>query len=159
MIDNDVEIFDDELSALNDFGGATLTVRAATPSTGHQFEPGGPLTFNGSDFLLNGDPKGTFITGTESIVFTFADGVTNDEVNQIMQSLRYNNSSDTPPSSVSLDWVFSDGNDNGSQGDGGALANVLGGTTVNIIAVNNEPTVDLDSVSYTHLTLPTNREV
>ena len=63
-----------------------------------------------------------------------------------MQSLRYNNSSDAPPSSVSLDWVFSDGNDNGSQGDGGAL-DALGTTTVNIIAVNDEPTVDLDSAT------------
>ena len=92
--------------------------------------------------MLNGAPKGTFITGADSIELTFGDGVTNDEVNQIVQSLRYNNSSDTPPSSVSLDWVFSDGND-GSQGDGGAL-DALGSAQIAVLNVNDAPVVDLD---------------
>ena len=153
VIDDNVEIFDDELSALNgglgNFGGATLRVQATTASTGHVFEPGGPLSFNGADFLLNGDTKGTFITGTGLIEFTFADGVTNDEVNEIMQSLRYNNTGDAPPASVDFTWTFNDRND-GSQGPGGEESAVEF-STVNINPINDEPTITgLDSnVAYT----------
>ena len=158
VIDDNVEIFDDELSALNgglgDFGGATLRVRALSTSNGHVFESGGALTFDMGDFLLNGDRKGTFVTGTTTITLTFDAGVTNDEVNEIMQSLRYNNISGAAPASVNFTWTFNDRND-GSQGSGGdrAAVNV---STVNIIPVNDAPTITgLDSnVAYTENAAP-----
>ena len=148
VIDDNVEIFDAELSALNgglgDFGGATLRVRAVTPSSGHQFEAGGPLSFNGAEFLLDGDTKGTLFASGGDILFTFADGVTNDEVNRIMQSLRYNNTSDAPPASVNFSWNFNDRND-GSQGPGGPETDVEF-SRVNIIPDNDAPTITgLDS--------------
>ncbi|MFK7915470.1 MAG: Ig-like domain-containing protein [Pseudomonadales bacterium] len=55
-----------------------------------------------------------------------------------MQSIAYSNSSDTPPANVQIDWSFSDGN-TGEQGSGGALV-ATGSTTVDITAVNDEPT-------------------
>jgi Ca2+-binding RTX toxin-like protein len=55
-----------------------------------------------------------------------------------MQNIAYSNTSDAPPSNVTINWTFNDGN-YGAQGDGGALA-AIGSTTVNIIAVNDAPT-------------------
>ena len=83
------------------------------------------------------------------IELTFDAGVTNAEVNQILQSLQYRNSSDVPPASVDLVWTFNDNND-GSQGDGGALEGT-GTSTFNFTAVNDRPTItDLDTnVAYT----------
>ena len=92
-----------------------------------------------SDFSLSGVKKGTFTSSIAGrIELTFDAGVTNDEVNQVMRSLQYSNSSDTPPASVTLAWTFDD-NNNGTQGIGGALQ-ANGNTTVNITAVNDTPT-------------------
>jgi len=69
---------------------------------------------------------------------TFNANATQDLVNQALSLLAYSNTSDTPPTSVKIDWTFSDGN-TGAQGTGGALT-TLGSTTVNIIATNDLPT-------------------
>ena len=145
ILDLDVQVFDAELSALNsgtgDFGGATLTIeRSGGANSDDVFTAAGPLSFGTTDFSLSGVKKGTFTSSIAGrIELTFDAGVTNDEVNQVMQSLQYSNSSDTPPASVSLAWTFDD-NNNGSQGIGGALQ-ANGITTVNITPVNDAPTL------------------
>jgi len=142
-LDMDVQIFDAELSALNngigDFGGATLTIeRSGGANSDDVFSAAGPLSFSATDFSLSGVKKGTFTSVVAGqIVLTFDPGVTNDEVNQVMQSLQYSNSSDAPPASVGLEWTFSD-NNSGSQGAGPAFQTV-GVTTVNITPVNDAP--------------------
>jgi hypothetical protein len=56
-------------------------------------------------------------------------------VNLVLSQVTYRNTSNTPPASVNIDWVFSDGN-KGAQGTGGAQT-VTGSTTVNFTAVND----------------------
>ncbi|MFM7738691.1 MAG: hypothetical protein ACKO9H_04750, partial [Planctomycetota bacterium] len=70
---------------------------------------------------------------------TFNSSATNALVNSAMQQIAYANSSDAPPSSVQIDWTFSDGN-SGAQGTGGALT-ATGNVIVNITAVNDAPTI------------------
>ena len=143
ILDLDVQILDAELSALNsgsgDFGGTTLTIeRSGGANSDDVFTAAGPLSFGTTDFSLSGVKKGTFTSSIAGrIELTFDAGVTNDEVNQVMRSLQYSNSSDTPPASVTLAWTFDD--NNGTQGTGGALQ-ANGNTKVNITAVNDTPT-------------------
>ena len=155
VLDSDVAIFDPELSVLNggsdDFGGTTLTIeRSGGANSDDVFSAGGMLSFGATDFSLAGTTVGTFTNSAGRIELTFDAGVTNDEVNQVMRSLQYSNSSDAPPASVSLAWTFDD-NNNGSQGSGGALqANGL--TTVNITSANDAPTlsnIEGGAVSFT----------
>jgi len=143
VLDTNVAVFDPELSAINgggdDFGGTTLTIqRSGGANSDDVFSAGGTLSFGATDFFLNSARVGTFTNSAGTIELTFASGVTNIEVNRVMRSLRYSNSSDTPPASVDLTWTFDDSND-GSQGSGGALQ-ANGITTVDIIAVNDAPT-------------------
>jgi VCBS repeat-containing protein len=69
-------------------------------------------------------------------------------LNGALQSIAYANTSDAPPSSVKIDWLFSDGN-TGSQGVGGPLSATLT-SSVNIAATNDAPIVlSPTSVLYT----------
>ena len=143
VLDADVQIIDPELSALNggggNFGGATLTLeRSGGANSDDVFSPAVPLSFAATDFFLSGVKKGTCIgSPTGRLELTFNAGVTNAEVNQIMQSLQYNNSSDSPPASVDIVWTFND-NNSGSQGEGGALQ-ATGSKTISIELVNDAP--------------------
>ncbi|WP_075086540.1 tandem-95 repeat protein [Mariniblastus fucicola] len=144
VLDSDVSIFDTELSGIDDFGGATLTLQrvgGVDPDDG--FNRTGDLFFTGSTFEVSGAQRGTYTYTPGRLVLTFDAGVTNAEVNEVMGLIGYRNFSDAPPSSVDIEWSFSDGNDGATQGDGSALT-VVGTTTVNLIAVNDAPTIDLD---------------
>lgn len=58
-------------------------------------------------------------------------------MDKALQQIGYANTSDAPPASVQIDWLFNDGN-TGTQGTGGAL-NVTGTSTVNITSANDAP--------------------
>ena len=58
-----------------------------------------------------------------------------------MRQIVYRNVSDTPPSSVSLDWLFDDGNTASAQGAGGPLT-AAASMTVSIIASNDDPAIN-----------------
>ena len=160
FIDTNVQIFDPELSGLNNnignFEGATLTIeRSGGANSEDEFSAGGDLTFNtNGEFALLNVPLGTFTNSAGQIELTFGPNVTNAQVNEVMQSLRYRNSSDAPPSSLDLVWTFNDNND-GSQGDGEALE-VMETRTVMIFPINDAPTITgLDSnVAYTENAAP-----
>jgi predicted outer membrane repeat protein len=139
-MDGNVTIFDEELSAIDDFGGATLTLaRVGSANAEDNFNrvAGTNLTFSGANFLLSGVQKGAYVLSGGTITLTFDSGVTNAEVNEVMQSIGYRNLSDNPPTSVDIQWTFNDGN-TGAQGSGGQLT-AVGTTTVNITAVNDAP--------------------
>ena len=143
QIDADVEIFDVELSVIDDFGGSSLTlerVGGANTEDFFQRDDGSNLEFTGANFSLSGVNKGTYTQNSGTIVFNFDAGVTNAEVNEVMQSLAYINSSDNPPASVDVLWIFNDGN-SGDQGSGGA-GEATGTTTVDITPVNDAPVID-----------------
>ena len=74
-----------------------------------------------------------------TLTLTFNSAATQALVNSALQQIAYRNSSDAPPASVAIDWLFSDGNA-GSQGSGGALT-ASGSTTVAITAVNDAPVI------------------
>ena len=140
-LDTDATISDNELSMADDFGGATLTferVGGGNPEDVFTPASGSSLDFSGTDVLLSGVSKGTFAVNNGTLTLTFAAGVTNADVNEILQSVGYRTSSSNPPASIDVQWTFNDGN-TGAQGQGGALF-ARGTTTINFITVDTPPT-------------------
>ena len=54
-----------------------------------------------------------------------------------MQQIAYSNTSDSPPSSVQIDWTFDDGGDS-VMTQGGTALQTIGSTTVNLIDVDEQ---------------------
>ena len=142
VLDTDVTIFDAELSAADNFDGATLTlVRNTGANSEDIFSATGTLSAltQGSSLVVGGTTIGTVTTNSAgTLVLTFNSNATNTLVNSAMQQIAYSNSSDAPPANVQIDWRFDDGN-SGTQGSGGALQ-AVGNITVDITAVNDAPT-------------------
>ncbi|MEI2769104.1 MAG: cadherin domain-containing protein [Nitrosomonas sp.] len=139
VLDADVQIFDAELSALNNFDGATLTLtRNGGTNPEDAFSTTGTLSLSGGNVIVNGTTIGIYTNSGGTLQFTFNANATNTLVNSAMQQIAYSNSNDSPPASVQINWIFNDGN-NGSQGTGGALQ-ATGSVTVNITAANDAPT-------------------
>ena len=135
VLDADVEIFDQELSSIDDFNGASiLLVRNGGANSDDEFSATGSLgaLSQAGNLTYGGTTIGTVTTNSGgTLLLTFNSNATETLVNSTLQSIAYSNSSDTPPASVQIDWTFDDGN-TGDQGSGGALA-ATGSTTVNII--------------------------
>ena len=151
VLDADVQIFDAELSGLNNFSGATLTlVRNGGANAEDQLVfDGTVVTVSGLAVSVSGVQVGTYTFTGGEMTIAFNGNATQALVNTLMQHILYYNVSDTPPASAQINWTFSDGN-TGSQGTGGALQ-ATGSTTVTIIATNDAPTITSlsgDSVSY-----------
>ncbi|HMS83318.1 MAG TPA: DUF4347 domain-containing protein, partial [Nitrospira sp.] len=138
VLDANVEIFDAELSAANNFNLATLTLARNGGANGEDvFGATGTLSLSGGNIVVSGVTIGTYINTGGTLTLTFNSNATNTLVNSAMQQIAYSNSSDAPPSSVQIGWTFNDGN-SGSQGTGGALT-ATGSMTVSITAVNDAP--------------------
>jgi hypothetical protein len=93
-----------------------------------------------SQVKLSGVVIGTFTNTNGELSISFNSNGTQARVNEALSSIGYANSSDAPPASVVLQWVFSDGN-TGAQGAGGAQ-NATGTTTVNITSVDDPQVLD-----------------
>jgi uncharacterized delta-60 repeat protein len=144
QLDADVQIFDAELSAIDDFGGATLALsRNGGGNTDDVFSGSGNVAFVGTTLELSNVTIGSVVQFNGFLIIAFDGGVTNAQVNEVMQSIAYSNTSDSPPSSVQIEWAFEDGNF-GSQGTGGSIQ-AVGRTTVNITTTNDAPVLDLDA--------------
>jgi len=141
VLDSDVSISDPELSAANNFNGATLTLaRSGGANPQDLFSATGTLgaLSQGANLIVGGSVIGTVTTNSGGLLkLTFNAGATNVLVNSAMRQIAYANASDAPPNSLEIDWSFSDGN-SGSQGTGGALA-ATGKTTINIDSVPDPP--------------------
>jgi uncharacterized delta-60 repeat protein len=146
VLDQDVQIFDADLSRTN-FAGAKLTLTHDGGSNPEDlFSATGSLgaLTQGGNLVVDGKTIGTVTTNSSgTLVLTFNTSATNALVNSAMQQITYSNSSDTPPSNVTIVWTFSDGN-NGSQGSGAPLT-AVGSVTVNITPVNDPPVARPDS--------------
>ena len=141
LFDVDATIVDEELSAFDDFGGSTLTLsRNGGANVEDVFLANGNLVFNAGILELSTVPIGTVTNASGQLTLTFTAGVSNAQVNEVLQSIAYSNASDDPPANVQIDWTFDDGN-SGAQGSGGAQS-VTGTTTVDIIAVNDAPVLN-----------------
>ena len=139
VLDDDVTVFDEELSSADSFNGATLTLsRNALANTEDVFSGTGNLSAltESGNLVLSGVTIGTVTTNSGgTLVLTFNANSNQARVNETLQSIAYANNSDTPPATVQIDWDFSDGN-TGTQGAGGALS-ANGSTTVDITPVDN----------------------
>ncbi|MDZ7858116.1 cadherin domain-containing protein [Sphaerotilus sp.] len=144
------QVFDAELTAANNFNGATLTLaRNGGANSQDVFSATGTLgsiSAASGNLVSGGVTIGTYTNSAGTLVFTFNASATNARVNSALQQIAYANSSDAPPASVQIDWTFSDGN-TGGQGSGGALA-ATGSTTVMVTAVNDAPVLTLYAPSY-----------
>nr|WP_287018868.1 DUF4347 domain-containing protein [Halomonas sp.] len=142
LLDADATIADTELDALNggngDYSGASLAIARngganAEDSLGFDTSGAG-FTVSGSNLQSGGL---TFATYTQSggaltINFTSSGTVaTTSLVNDVLQRLTYQNGSDAPPGSVTLDYTLSDGTD---------VASGTNQITVGITPTNDAPT-------------------
>lgn len=150
VLDGDVTISDVELGSLGggngNFAGASLVLvrnGGANASDVFSMVDGGNLTLNGSNIESGGNVIGSFdtsVAGQLTISF-HTNPSTTALVNEVMQAIRYSNSSNDPASSVQIDWTFSDGNAGNAQGTGDNPATATGSTTVSITNVNDAPTL------------------
>ncbi|MBA5869951.1 MAG: tandem-95 repeat protein, partial [Nitrospira sp. CR2.1] len=141
VLDADVQIFDAELSALNNFNGATLTLarNGGANAEDQLVFDGAVVTVSGPAVSVSGVQVGTYTFTGGEMTIALNGNATQALVNSLMQHILYYNVSDTPPATAQIDWAFSDGN-TGAQGTGGAMQ-ATGSTTVTIIAVNDAPVV------------------
>ncbi len=153
VLDSNVTVADVELGSLNsgngNFAGATLTIArngGANAVDTFAVQTGGNLTVSGSNISSGGNVIATFDTASVNgqLTVSFVNNGTTPAtalVNEVLQAIRYSNSSDDPSSSVQLDWAFSDGNSGNAQGTGDNPGTVSGSTTVSITNVNDAPTL------------------
>ncbi|MGM3159355.1 DUF4347 domain-containing protein [Dickeya undicola] len=140
VIDSNVTVADTELDALNsglgNYNGASITIaRNGGASSNDVFGNSGLLgtLTQGQNFTYNGTTVGSVTTNSSgTLALTFNSNATSAIVDAVLQSITYTNSSDSPPSSVTLSWTFNDGSLN-SAGTNQAV--------LSITPVNDAPTL------------------
>ncbi|MEM7252470.1 MAG: LamG-like jellyroll fold domain-containing protein, partial [Pseudomonadota bacterium] len=141
VLDADVEVFDEELTTSDNFAGATLTLNRNGGADGDDvFSATGALSAltEGGNLNVGATTIGVVTTNSAgTLVLTFNGNATNALVNAAMQLIAYENTSDTPPANVQIDWTFDDENVI-AQGSGGAMQ-AAGSTIVTITAMNDDP--------------------
>ena len=127
------------MTARDDFDGTTLTlVRNGGANSDDVFSGSGNLVLNAGTLELLSNNIGTYTNTGGQLAITFNGAVSQSEIDEVLQSIAYENTSDLPPASVQINWTFSDNND-GSQGTGGSL-DANGHTIVSISGINDDPT-------------------
>jgi len=138
VLDSTVKIVDAELADQGHYDGASITLaRHDGANSEDVFSGHGKLNISGGNAVLSGVTIGTASNDNGALTINFNANATQARVNKALSSLAYSNTSDTPPTSVQIDWTFNDGN-TGAQGTGGALS-ALGATTVYISTGNVGP--------------------
>lgn len=131
VLDSDVTIYDKELSGGDNFSGASLTLSRHGGADIHDiFSAGANLRFSDGHVFLSDIDIGTVSIDDGILAIIFGANATQARVNETLSSITYANDYISTPSSIQLDWNFSDGNNSG-QGIGGALV-AVGSSTVNI---------------------------
>jgi Cadherin-like domain/SdrD B-like domain/Bacterial cadherin-like domain/RTX calcium-binding nonapeptide repeat (4 copies) len=142
-------VSDVDLDARNggngDYAGASFSIArnlAANPEDAFSLVPGPGFTLDGNNLKAGGQIFATITTnsgGQLVIAFTSLETVaTSALVDSVIASVNYTNTSDNPPSSVSLAYSFNDGAPGGGQG-AGASATDDQIVSVLIAAVNDAP--------------------
>ncbi|MGK7889350.1 MAG: DUF4347 domain-containing protein, partial [Leptolyngbyaceae cyanobacterium] len=165
VLDSDATLNDIDLSAFNsnngNWAGASLTIeRQGGASPEDVFGTTGTLAVltEGNALVVAGTTVGTVTTNSGgTLELSFDSNATNALVDQVLQQITYSNSNDEPPTSVTLDYTISDGND-GNQGKnpGTGAEEPLTGTaskTITITPQNDKPVITPgDSLTYTENT-------
>jgi uncharacterized delta-60 repeat protein len=143
VLDSNVQIYDQELALINNYFGSSITLSRHDIANSQDIfsaKTGGTLTplVGNSYFAVDGITIGRVTTNDKGIIsLLFGANASQSLVNRAIQQIAYSNTSDAPPESVQMDWIFNDGN-SGKQGSGGALSSI-GNTTIKIIASNDRP--------------------
>ncbi|MEY4862169.1 MAG: hypothetical protein RLZ51_264, partial [Pseudomonadota bacterium] len=139
-------VFDTELFAIGHFNGASLTLsRHGGASAQDQFHASGTLAAltEGSSLIVGSTTIGTVTTNSAgTLSLTFNNNATPSLVSTALRNIAYSNSSLNPPAAITLQWSFSDGNSNNTQGTGGPLSTTAS-TIVNITDAPNPTTLAL----------------
>jgi VCBS repeat-containing protein len=116
--------------------GAVLTLQRDGGANPDDFFSSTFLTPDGEVDMGGGNIVGTYFLSQGLLNITFNSAANETAVNQLLQSLQYADFSDNPPSSAQIDYSFNDG-----------IGTANGQILVNIIAVNDPPTLDGVSVA------------
>jgi Ca2+-binding RTX toxin-like protein/ABC-type uncharacterized transport system ATPase subunit len=153
LLDGDVTIQDAELDALNnnagDYAGSSVTVArsgGANPEDDFGFDlSDASFTLSGNDIQSAGVTFAAFINanGTQTISFSGTTATT-VLVNDVVSHLTYANQNDNPPTSITLDYTFNDGQ---TTQPGGAQSVTLS-LAVNIDDVNDAPAAVITPASF-----------
>jgi hypothetical protein len=146
VLDSNVLIRDNQLDLAANYNSSSLVLARygfANSQDIFDFNTGGAsFTVSGGNLLSAGNIFATWSLtgGTLTINFTgSATAATRALVQDVMQRIRYSNTSNNPGYSAHIGWTFNDGN-TGAQGDGGN-GTATGSTVVNIVTTNNAPVV------------------
>jgi len=135
-----VVIGDAELDVFNNWDGARLFIeRAGAASLNDVFgiDPASMVTVSGPNLIVDGVARATFnLVNGEGIVTFNANARSSDTV-KILQAITYENVSDNPQTTVSLEAELFDGN-MGAQGTGGEKSAQIA-IPVDITPVNDAP--------------------
>lgn len=150
VLDPNVSVFDQELSTADNFAGSFVSInRSPSSSINDEFFGSGNLgaLIEDGDLVLNGVIVGTVGSNSGGILrLDFNSNATQARVDEVLQSIAYRISDDTPPANITLDWQFHDGTDN-----------TIVATNHNINAVNDTPFIsvagDLNASEQTPLEL------
>ncbi len=141
VLSSNASIYDAELSASGNYNGSLVTLsRSGGANAQDVFRASGILSslIEGSYFSVDDVTIGRVNANSGGILkLAFNNKATQSLVDKALQNITYGNTSDAPPESVVIDWVFNDGN-SGSQGTGGAKS-VTGQTIINITEDNDIP--------------------
>ncbi len=108
----------------------------------------GPLTA-GTAFTDNSVRLGTIFDNSDGrLQVAFDAGINTSQISSALQQIAYRYLGEAPPSQISLQWSFSDGN-SGAQGDGGAAVGVVE-SLVTILPIDDAPVIS----GLTSTTLP-----
>ncbi len=146
VLGNAITVSDVDLAPLN-YANATLSLmRNGSANAEDVFSNTGTLAAltQGGNLTVGGTVIGTVTANSAGLLsLTFNSNATQVLVNSALQQITYRNSSNTPPASVQINWLFSDKN-TGAQGKGASLT-ATGHTTVTITvppALNGSSTND-----------------
>ena len=133
VLDTNASVFDAELDAIGNYGGAVLTIqRNGGASADDVFGASGTLAAlaNGAALTVDNTTIGTVSNTGGILTLSFDSSASVALVNSALRQITYENTATTPPASVVLDYALNDGN-TGVQGTGSALTGT-GSVTVAI---------------------------
>ncbi|MEM7259294.1 MAG: DUF4347 domain-containing protein, partial [Pseudomonadota bacterium] len=139
-LDNDASVNDPEMSATDNYDGATLTLQrsggADTQDTFSSFGPVGllieGLAFTYTDTVPSTFDVGTVVQNSSGILqLQFNANATQSIVDDVLQSLAYTNDSESPPPSVDIEWTLAD--NYSGDAEFGSPESATGTTTVTIV--------------------------
>ncbi|MGI9215171.1 MAG: beta strand repeat-containing protein, partial [Gammaproteobacteria bacterium] len=144
LINNQLSVVDLSLNALNsglgNYTGSSLSLSRANGSNSQDlfsFATMADVSVSGSTLISGGKVIANFTNTSGKLQINFVNNgtiPTTSLVTEIAQAIKYNNSSNDPPSSINLSYTFNDGLGLGN------YSTVSSTITVNINQINNAPT-------------------